>query len=54
MADDSLALELGQHARHFLVLFYAKGYSIFFCLPVGRVHIKESVWAVIALNAVMS
>lgn len=33
-ADDGLAFELGQHARHFLVLLYAKGYPISFCLPV--------------------
>ena len=52
-ADDGLALELCQHARHFFVLFYAKGYPISLRLPVGRIHIKEGVWAVIALNAVL-
>lgn len=49
-ADDGLAFELGQHVRHFILLFYVKGYPISFRLPVGRVHIKESVRAVIALD----
>lgn len=41
-ADDGLAYQLGQHARHFLVLLYAKEYLIFIHIPAGLADIEQA------------